>query len=914
MNDPRRGQRWRALGRLQADILRAVFARRGGDANQRRSELVRMTYRAGRTLAGARLRGLFTTNANQAALRSAATEKAAADVARAMGDMKGLAMKFGQFASFAGGLDPGTEKHLTALQTHAEPMDYEVVLGILTDELGPRPLARFASFSPEPIAAASVGQVHRATLPDGRAVVVKVQYPGVETAIMTDFDAVADLSRAWALTGVGFDVEAILTDLGSMLRDEFDYEIEAASQTYFAELYRGHPYVKIPEVVPELSRRRVLTSEFVDGQGFHDILDRPQAQRDRYAETIYRFAYGSVAGGVFSCDPHPGNYLFLDDGRVCFLDFGLVERMTPDDHARAIAPVVAAVQDDWDALVAGLTGLGLLPDNGGNPAKLWAELGPLLAGPVDEDTETRLDPRHIGRLIAAAQKPTAEFYKSRKASYQPPWLSMLLRYTMGTMAVLGRLRGAANFHALGRELFLGGTPSTPIGEKWWSTMPDDRTTRTPAERTGGPSIRSRVTPSVLPTTKIDGFVAPGFEPVRAVFQENFDERTEVGAAFAVYLDGTPVVDLWGGIADAGSGAEWQRDTIATVDSSTKALTAICGLMLVDQGLLDLAAPVVEYWPEFAAEGKADIPVSLLFSHQAGLPAVDRWITLDDCEAWHPVVDALAAQRPLWTPGTAHGYHGLTIGWLIGELVRRLSGLTPGQYLARHVAPRLDLDMWIGLPAEHEARVAPVHRVDFDHPDALVADYGDEDYNRFLHELSELYLDPEFLAMYRDPGRRDPSFFRRDLTIGQRTMGPVEIGEDMDSPRYHAMEVPAANGIADARSVARLYAALIGEVDGHRILTPDTVARATRPHAVGPDQVVLGPTAWGLGFAVSGGIFFDAPTPTAFGHSGANGALAIADPAAGLSIGYIRNHMAHKIQDDRSRPLIDALYHCVHTVR
>jgi len=902
-------ERWRALGRVQADLLRALFPRGAGGAKQRRGDLVRMTYRAGRTLGGARLRGLFTTNAKRAAIRAAATEKAAADVARAMGDMKGLAMKFGQFASFAGGLDTAAEKQLTALQTLAEPMDFDVVLGILTDQLGPRPLDRFASFSRTPIAAASVGQVHHATLPDGRAVVVKVQYPGVETAIMADFDAVADLSRAWALTGVAFDVEAVLTDLGSMLRDEFDYEIEASSQTYFADLYRGHPYVKIPEVVPELSRRRVLTSEFVDGHGFYDTLDRPQAERDAYAEIIYRFAYGSVAGGIFTCDPHPGNYLFLDDGRVCFLDFGLVERMTPADHALAIAPVVAAIQDDWDALVAGLTGLGLLPENGGNPEKLWAELGLLLAGPVEEDIEIRLDPHHVGRLIAAAQKPTAEFYKSRKASYQPPWLSMLLRYTMGTVAVLGRLRGAANFHALGRELFLGGAPSTPTGEKWWSTIPDELTPRNRAAgRAGTTSIRSRV--NLLPTARIDGFVAPGFERVREVFRENFDERAEVGAAFAAYLDGKPVVDLWGGIADAGSGAEWQRDTIATIDSSTKAVTAICGLMLVDQGLLDLDAPVVEYWPEFAAEGKADIPVSWLFSHRAGLPAVDRWITLDDCEAWHPVVDALAAQRPLWTPGTAHGYHGLTIGWLIGELVRRLTGLTPGQYIARHLAPRLGLDLWIGLPAEHEARVAPVNRVEFDSPDALVADYGDDDYNRFLHELSELYMDPEFLAMYLDPGKRDPSLFERDLTIGQRTMGPVEIGEDMDSPRYHAMEVPAANGIADARSVARLYAALIGEVDGDRLLTPETVTRAATPQAVGPDKVVLGRTAWGLGFAVSGGIFFDAPTKTAFGHPGANGALAIADPAAGLSIGYVRNHMAQKIRDDRSRPLIDALYRCL----
>ncbi|MEU6179562.1 serine hydrolase domain-containing protein [Streptomyces coeruleorubidus] len=198
-------------------------------------------------------------------------------------------------------------------------------------------------------------------------------------------------------------------------------------------------------------------------------------------------------------------------------------------------------------------------------------------------------------------------------------------------------------------------------------------------------------------TTIHGEVTAGFEPVREAFAANFARHGDIGAAVCVYRDGRPVVDLWGGISDSDTGRLWSRDTLQLVYSATKGATATAAHLLVQRGLLDLDAPVAEYWPEFAANGKADLPVRWLLTHQAGLAALDRPVPLPEALAWEPMVAALAAQRPLWAPGTAHGYHGRTWGWLVGEVIRRVSGRTPGRFFAEEIAAPLGLDFFIGLP-------------------------------------------------------------------------------------------------------------------------------------------------------------------------------------------------------------------------
>src|SRR5256885_15811028 len=206
-------------------------------------------------------------------------------------------------------------------------------------------------------------------------------------------------------------------------------------------------------------------------------------------------------------------------------------------------------------------------------------------------------------------------------------------------------------------------------------------------------------------TTIHGEVAAGFEPVREAFAANFARHGDIGAAVCVYRDGRPVVDLWGGVADPDAGRPWERDTLQLVYSATKGATATAAHLLAQRGELDLDAPVAEYWPEFAANGKARIPGRWLLSHRAGVAALDRPVPLADMLAWHPMAAALAAQRPLWTPRTAHGYHGRTFGWLVGEVIRRVSGRTPGRFFAEEIAGPLGLDFYMGLPSGERARVS-----------------------------------------------------------------------------------------------------------------------------------------------------------------------------------------------------------------
>ena len=313
---------------------------------------------------------------------------------------------------------------------------------------------------------------------------------------------------------------------------------------------------------------------------------------------------------------------------------------------------------------------------------------------------------------------------------------------------------------------------------------------------------------------VDGLVDPGWGKVREAFVANFEERGEVGAAVCVYLDGRKVVDLWGGTADPVTGRPWAEDSIVTVFSSTKGVTAMGANLAIERGLIDPDATMASYWPEFAAAGKDSITVRQVLSHQAGLPLVEDDVSLEEALAWEPVVSALAAQSTLWEAGTQHGYHMRTFGWLVGELLRRTTGRTPGTFLREEVTRPLDVDFWVGLPEELEPRVA-----------TLIPP------SRSLKEVLAPLGDSLLLArVFSNPG------------------GHFDYDDMWNRRELRACELPSSNGIGDARGLARLYAGCIGDgVDGKRVLTASTVEAATVEQVRGADAVIMVETCFGLGF-------------------------------------------------------------------
>ncbi len=379
---------------------------------------------------------------------------------------------------------------------------------------------------------------------------------------------------------------------------------------------------------------------------------------------------------------------------------------------------------------------------------------------------------------------------------------------------------------------------------------------------------------------LEGFTAPGFEALRDAFARNFAERGEVGAAVCVYWRGRPVVDLWAGAADRERGRAWQRDTRALVFSSTKGVTAALIHWLLERGVLALEAPVARYWPEFAARGKSGITLRDVLTHRAGLAAIDGELTLEQVLAGAPVCAAIAAQAPNWPPGSAHGYHVRSYGWILGEVVRRATGTTLGELFRREFAGPLDLDFWIGLPAELEPSVATLYPApEPEHPEALA--------------LRERFLGP-------------------DTLLGRALAGPSNLfsyGAMWNTRALHAAEMPSSNGIGSARALARFYAALVGEVDRVRLLRPETLARAIRPEVEGPDRVIQLPTRFGLGFMLPPALC-PGSAPTAFGHAGAGGSLGFGDPAAELGFGYVMNQMQLGLAgDERAASLVAALRRC-----
>jgi CubicO group peptidase (beta-lactamase class C family) len=379
---------------------------------------------------------------------------------------------------------------------------------------------------------------------------------------------------------------------------------------------------------------------------------------------------------------------------------------------------------------------------------------------------------------------------------------------------------------------------------------------------------------------VHGTVAEGFEPVRDAFVRNFATLGERGAAVAVYRGGQRVVDLWAGTKDVDGTAPWERGTAQVVRSATKGVAAAVLLLLHQRGQLDLDAPVGHYWPEFKARGKERVLIRHVLNHRAGLPVLDRPLTPE--QALDPLrgPEAVAAQAPAWEPGTDHGYHALTYGWLVDELVRRVTGQGAGAWLAAQITGPLGLDLWLGLPDAEADRVGRAGRVEGPEPAGGLR-------SRPKRSVTAAYEDPASLT--------------------RRAFAAITPFPDQNDPAYRAAALPATNAIATADGLARFYATLIGDTAGAaRLFTPETVALARAEESAGPDRVLVVGTRFGLGYMLHGSA---SPflTPGSFGHPGRGGALGFADPETGIAFGYVTNGFRKTVTaDPRAQGLVRAV--------
>ena len=366
-------------------------------------------------------------------------------------------------------------------------------------------------------------------------------------------------------------------------------------------------------------------------------------------------------------------------------------------------------------------------------------------------------------------------------------------------------------------------------------------------------------------TYIEGVCEPRFAEVRAALAASLG-KDDVGASVAVYLDGEPVVDIWGGYADADRSVGWERSTLTGVNSTTKNMTALCALILADRGRLDLSAPVAAYWPEFAAAGKENVLVRHVLSHTAGLADLSGPTAVEDLYDWQSVTAGLAAQAPEWEPGTAAGYHALTFGFLVGEIVRRITGRSLGEFFAEEVARPLDADFHIGLSAEHDHRVAP------------------------------LIPPPSLTDDYTSGAPTGPDGTRREHT------GAAVRVRDANSVAWRRAQIPAVNGFGNARSVALVQSVLAnqGAAGGVRLLSPQGCEPAWQEVFHGEDRVLRSPMSWTMGFGKFGNTF---------GWGGRGGSLVASDPDAHMTVAYVMNQMMDRDQqeDYRGMEIIMAAY-------
>ena len=372
---------------------------------------------------------------------------------------------------------------------------------------------------------------------------------------------------------------------------------------------------------------------------------------------------------------------------------------------------------------------------------------------------------------------------------------------------------------------------------------------------------------------VQGWCDPRFQSVRDQFQQNFVDRSENGAALAVTLNGELVLDLWGGWMDGRHTKPWAEDTIVCCYSVGKAITAILAWRMVERGELDLQRPVAEYWPEFAQAGKGQIPVRWLLTHQSGLAAIRRPLPRGASLDWDLMTSALAEQEPWWPPGTQHGYHSNTQGFLVGETMRRITGVRIGPWLHDDLSEPIGLDFHFGTKPEHDQRTA---------------------------DILPIQQPPDF--------RRAPPNALQ--TLGGRNPPFVPSGPGSQNTReFRAAEFPSTTGHGAARGLARLFGALAndGELDGFHVLDRETIDAASAEQVYGIDRVLGRSTRFGTGFQLTMAERPLGPNPRTFGHFGGGGSLAFADPDAGIGWGYVMNQGRGGWQHRHTRRLLDLFY-------
>ncbi len=455
---------------------------------------VRRSAKLGKALGGQATRYAGTRAAAVARSEEAARERldarhleTAKRMASLLGEMKGAAMKLGQLASFIDTefLPPEYaelyQEELSKLRTSAEPMPWDKVVKVLEEEYDGDPIDElFEEIEEEAFAAASIGQVHRATLVDGRRVAVKIQYPGVAEALEADLANVGMIVRLAKALAPGLDAKEVATELRERVLEELDYEYEAQNHRTFARAYRNHPFIYVPDVITRLSHRRVLVTEYVEGLQFDEVRELDQEARSRFGEIVFRFCFGSIYHlQHFNADAHPGNYIQMEDGRVAFLDFGMTKRLDPEQIELEQLAIDAAVRKDPEALRQALANLGFVK----NPSKLDAERlmdhVMVVGGWYLEDREYQVSARRVMKVIESTTDPRSEYYSLMRRESVPADELMGRRMETGVLAVLAQVGARRNWHRIMREWVYADPPATELGQEEWDYFESRGVVRTP---------------------------------------------------------------------------------------------------------------------------------------------------------------------------------------------------------------------------------------------------------------------------------------------------------------------------------------------------------------------------------------------------------------------------------------------------